>query len=363
MNRTKTWLLTLGLLSVWSCAAFAQERFTGYEQADIPAPRPELGDSWFAQPEFSTYGRGPQPPNGLYFNVDYMRLAIQAPEAADIGQPGSTLSNSVFKNEFTNGSRYEIGNRVDDKGWLLGAYQISQGQRIQSGGVAGASGAGTGAQIIFGGAVGSFPFENIDVHNYASSWGLEIMRTWRCEPERVPYAYVCEFMAGVRYLYFSDRYDFDGFQNGAEGFWTTRSFNNLIGPQIGMRVSKQYGPWFVAFEPRAFAGFNYQNLEQSGELPQTVVGAGNPMPFNNTMHDEEFSPVVEIRGEIAYFLTRKVRTRFGYSGYWIDNLARAPSMVNYAVPIGGAGAMGFVANSNNQDAYIQGIHWGIEINH
>ena len=96
MNRTKTWLLTLGLVYVLSCTAMAQQPFTGYEQADIPAPVPEMGDSWFAQPQLSTYGRGPQPPNGVYFNVDYMRLAIQAPEAADIGPVSSLRVRRAF---------------------------------------------------------------------------------------------------------------------------------------------------------------------------------------------------------------------------------------------------------------------------
>lgn len=365
MNRTKTWLLSLGLLSVLSCTALAQERYQGFEQADIPVPAPEMGDSWFAQPQFSTYGRGPQPPNGVYFNVDYMRLAMQAPQSTDIGNQGSSLSNSIFINEFDNGSRYELGTRVDDKGWLLGGFQISQGQRIQSGGQAGAAGGiGTGATMVFTGAAGvqiPFNFEIIDVHNYADAWGLEIMRTWRLEPERVPYAYVCEWMFGIRYLYQADQYDFDGFLNGSEGVWTTRTDNNIIGPQLGGRLSKQYGPWFVSAESRAFAGFNYQNMRQSGRLPDTITPIGFGAPFNNTNHEEEFSPVVEIRADLAYFLTRKIRTRFGYTGYWIDNLARAPSMVNYALPNSG-NSMGFTTN-NTQDMYIQGIHWGIEVNH
>jgi hypothetical protein len=357
MNRTKTWLLALGLLSVLSCTAMAQERYQGFEQADIPMPVPEMGDSWFALPQLSTYGRGPQPPNGVYFDIDYMRLAMQAPVGEPIGQPGSTLTNAIFTNEFNNGSRYEIGNRVDDKGWLLGGFQISQDQRIQTG----------NSRIIFansGALVGNL-FETIDVKNHADAWGLEIMRTWRCEPERVPYAYVCEFMAGVRYLYFRDIYNFDGFVTGNEGVWTTKTENNLIGPQIGMRISKQYGPWFVAFEPRAFAGYNYQNLHQHGELPGNILVAPATPGFNNTAHETEFSPVVEMRAEISYLLTRKIRTRFGYTGYWIDALARAPSMVNYAIPnfaTPAGPAMGFTTN-NTQDTYIQGIHWGIEVNH
>lgn len=357
MNRTKTWLLTLGLLYVLSCTALAQERFTGYEQADIPVPEPEMGDSWFAQPQLSTYGRGPQPPNGVYFNIDYMRLAIQAPEAAFIGQPGSSLSTGVLINEFDNGSRYELGNRVDDKGWLLGGFQISQNQRIQAG----------NASIIFGntgGVLGDL-FEVVDVHNQANAWGLEIMRTWRLEPERVPYAPVCEFMFGARYLYFGDIYKFDGFSGGSEGVWRTKSENNLVGPQIGLRMSKQYGPWFFAFEPRGFAGFNFQSINQEGELPGTILNVPSSAAFNNSQHNDTFSPVVEIRADIAYLLTRKVRTRFGYTGYWIDNLARAPSMVNYVVPsvLSPAGpAMGINGN-NEQDAYIQGIYWGIEVNH
>jgi hypothetical protein len=366
MNRTKTWLLSLGLLSVLSCTALAQERYTGYEQADIPAPVPEMGDSWFAQPQLSTYGRGPQPPNGVYFNVDYMRLAIQAPEAAPIGEAGSSLSTGQFINEFDNGSRYEIGNRVDDKGWLVGGFQISQNQTIRSGGAAGLLGAnGSGAAIVFEqGPAAGFNFENIHVHNQTNAWGLEIMRTWRLEPERIPYAVVCEWMFGVRYLYFRDIYDFDGFRNNSEGVWQTKSENNLIGPQIGVRFSKQYGPWFISVEPRAFAGFNFQTLNQQGRLPDSIVAANLPAPFNNSQNQEEFSPVGEFRADVAYLLTRKVRTRFGYAGYWIDNLARAPSLVNYSIPVAGltTPVMGF-NNNPSQDSYIQGIYWGIEVNH
>jgi hypothetical protein len=366
MNRTKTWLLAVGLLSVLSCPAWAQgTSFQGYSQEDVYFPRPEMTDDWFSQPDLSTYGRGPRPPEGPYFTMDYLRMSIQQPSPTSIGDPGSSLSTVEYDSKWQDGSRFELGNRVGkygNRGWMVGGYTMSQDQDIEAG----------GASVVFTGVAAIPVYDFLDARNEVKSYGLEVNRSWRPIPGDRPFSPVCEYFLGLRYAYFADDYNVQGDRDGAGGFddfWNTKSENSLFGPQVGMRISKQNGPWTFAFDGRAFAAYNWRSISQQYNLDQATISTIAPglttgnLGGNAEIDSDDFAPMGEIRFDISYLLTRRVKARFGYTGYYFTNLARAPSMVTYLPPTALSNAFGIDMTQDSQNVWAQGIHMGIEINH
>jgi hypothetical protein len=82
-----------------------------------------------------------------------------------------------------------------------------------------------------------------------------------------------------------------------------------------------------------------------------------PTSFNHAFHTEEFSPVVEVRAEARYKLTRCFDVGAGWTGIWIDNVARASNVINYEVP-----DMGLRTLYNRQNAFVHGLNFTITVN-
>jgi len=71
----------------------------------------------------------------------------------------------------------------------------------------------------------------------------------------------------------------------------------------------------------------------------------------------EFSPLVELRLEGRYQITRCVTFHAGWTGIWIGNIARSSSMIDYAVP-----DMGINTGGNKQSLFMNGLTMGFDIN-
>ncbi|HYW78446.1 MAG TPA: hypothetical protein VE890_02680, partial [Thermoguttaceae bacterium] len=117
--------------------------------------------------------------------------------------------------------------------------------------------------------------------------------------------------------------------------------------------------------------FNAQSVRQSGTLGSelnpilTDRGVGEPdlmLPtdFNHSARMWEWSPAVELRVEGIYQLTRAVSFRAGWTGLWIDGIARSSSMVDYSLGVNST--MGILADRNNQDVFMHGWTIGFDIN-
>ena len=70
-----------------------------------------------------------------------------------------------------------------------------------------------------------------------------------------------------------------------------------------------------------------------------------------------FSPQVELRLEGRYEITRAISFHAGWTGFWMDNIARANAVVNYTVP-----AMGIDLSDNKQNLLINGLTIGFDVN-
>jgi hypothetical protein len=177
-----------------------------------------------------------------------------------------------------------------------------------------------------------------------------------------------ELMSGVRYIEFDD--DFAAIGTGGtldESRWTGIAENHVVGPQVGGRWFRKFGRWTWSAESKFIFGFNQQNLRVEGFLgsnldPTTLVqyqiSNMGPTTFVHREHEDEFSPAAELRIAFSYQITSAISARVGWTGIWIDNIARASRIINYEVP-----NMGIDLSKNSADyAFMNGVTFGIDLN-
>jgi hypothetical protein len=169
--------------------------------------------------------------------------------------------------------------------------------------------------------------------------------------------------------------------------WSTTAENRIVGGQIGARWVRQSGRWILEAQGRYMAGLNVQNIGQTGVLgdqlkfesveadgddddddddaaadgDQTGFGVPRLMRATSFTHEDtlhEFSNVVELRAQLRYQFTRAVSLGAGWTGIWMDGIARPSSMINYEVP-----DMGLRTEFNRQDVFTHGFNFNITVNH
>lgn len=324
----------------------------------------------------------------------------------------STLNTEPYSNSFTDGQRMELGYVRGHHGWLFGMFKLTSLNQyldrgnttvvfedppygplgleriqgfVQSGdqdfdhdvngnNVYGRDGIDTSVPLAgepnqffptdFGDDVRlPMVFDMVTTKNRTQLWGTELMYTLRLnQMHRGGYF---ELDIGGRYLRFRDTFDVHGYGGILDkSFWFTDAQNNIIGPQVAARWFNQTGRITWSAEGRFLAGFNFQDLKQQGELASNLIPGGRDVPltfgptsFVHSLDENEWSPSVELRLQASYQLTRAIAIRVGWTGMWIDGIARASSLVNYTLP-----TMGLIPNQGTQDVFIQGVNAGIEIN-
>jgi hypothetical protein len=373
------------------------------------------GMQLFGPADLSTFGSGPRPNEGYFLSFDAMYMALQPPNAAKIGATGSrnvgtsviqvigpfgggaiqtyketsTADTGALTADFEAAQRWEFGRVEDNRGWLASIFRWGKGQQNFS---------TTQTNVLFDdpidtttkpahgllyGEVGTHTesllgvtytvrddydlpivFDQIKVRNTSDVWGVEA-------------SYLRRFMTfhdggnmelylGVRYLEFNERFSVvaSGGVLDTNTYWNTNADNHIVGPQVGGRYFKQQGRWIFSTEGRFMAGFNRQNIVQEGgfgctggpsTLMKPIAWMGSQYSHWTTM--DEFSPVVELRLDARYVITRNISVRAGWTGVWMDGIARPSSMITYAVP-----TMGIDTTHNRQSVFVNGVAIGFDIN-
>ncbi|HWB08974.1 MAG TPA: BBP7 family outer membrane beta-barrel protein [Pirellulales bacterium] len=258
------------------------------------------------------------------------------------------------------------------------------------------------------------------VTKYSSNiWGIEVMRTWWLSKSRRADHGYWDVMAGVRYIRFRDQFYFSG-QNytntgitlnattpvvtvtgpiqevgGLLGntFFNQNAANYLVGPQVGLRWTKQRGRLGFNAEGRFAGAANFQTIQQTGQindlqnnhsLNTTMVrvpiennlvntahaAATGALPallydtpflqstaVHHTQHSTQFSPIGELRLNMTYQIFRNVQATVGWTGLVMGGIARSSSTVSYTLP-----DMGILNSGNRQVLFVQGLNFGININ-
>ncbi len=375
-----------------------------------------LGMQIFAPADVSTYGGGEEPNEGYFFQFDGLYWSITPPKVHTVGSTStstqevfynplysrfqsSTLDTSVFKSEFSPGNRIEFGRMEDRNGWMVGIYQLrDQTQDYLA----------PSADIVFNdepnilyppdpqtrgllyGNVENDPdnppafrplptnFTNVYLENAIDTWGVEANYIHRFLTGH--HGGTFELFLGARYFEFNDNFNVStgtssegllapSFLGGS--YWNTEAQNHVVGPQVGLRWFKKQGRWMFNAEGRFLAGINYQNIQQQVSIGpnlnpgQTADGTYTPfqpllLAPTSATHVEyarEFTPTVELRVEGRYQITRAISFHAGWTGTWMDGIARASSVVVYDVP-----AMGIDPTDNRENVFMNGVTIGFDVN-
>jgi hypothetical protein len=336
------------------------------------------GVQLFAPADLSTYGGQPQAHEGFFFGFDGLLWSIAQPERTPIGYPGMRLTfrppllddatraytpdvqtNSMDTGQMnagkTPGNRIQFGRVYGRDGWMFSTYRLNdqvqrfsdqdvemvfldvesiRGNRHLQGWMANMVGydapppgefiedATTGADYVAF-AIEDLPitFDEVLVENRVETWDVELMYIRRSGPGNGGGLF--EFLVGVRYLEFNERFrvqargnevfnddatpaSVDGVANWrfmfdlgpdgdptatnwspigpgnvlADSFWLTEAQNHIVGPQIGGRWSRQSGALTLSVEGHFLAGLNMQNIRNRGVLG-SELGEGVPYAFDS----------------------------------------------------------------------------------
>ena len=181
-----------------------------------------------------------------------------------------------------------------------------------------------------------------------------------------------DVLCGIRFFKFTEAFS----MTGIGGIFDRTELlnlarNDILGPQIGFRYFRQLERLIASTEWRFMPGINMQTVNQQGiigsnlALLPTSAAAGaepntpllrTPMRFFNTLHRTEFSPLVEARFNFNYQVTKMFYVTLGWTGTYVNYLARPSSMIDYTLPHLG------VRKYNDQDVWVQGVNLGFTFN-
>jgi hypothetical protein len=221
-------------------------------------------------------------------------------------------------------------------------------------------------------------FEKLKARNESRMFNIEVMRVWR----RSPFKRwgLLEIFGGARYLNFKDGFDvialggnlnpqlgtdedYDWSDN-AGSYWFTDVDNNIIGGQIGARLTRKVHRLAYIAEVRGFAGANFQNFDIYGRLGNGLLPGGGNMPldlgdtnFKDSDNATEFVPGGELRFELNYQVTQAIQLQVGWTGMYFDGVARASNSIDYRIP-----DMQITTANNREDIFVQGVTFGVELN-
>ena len=241
-------------------------------------------------------------------------------------------------------------------------------------------------------------YGKLDIKNQTRLNGIELMRMYRAP--RLHNGGFFELLYGARYLQIDDVFKVFGVNSFtsvntdiftgiitsntiidttnplADSSWSTRAQNNIVGPQLGGRFSKQQGRWTTSIEGRFLAGANFQNMHQKTSLGTNLIG--NPTfvsavanvftgsnislfhGFGTDTHSNAttFSPVGEIRFQTSCQVASSVALKVGYTGLVVGNVTRASNRIDYTGP----NLISIAPGGTHQLFFANGINFGVEIN-
>jgi hypothetical protein len=255
-------------------------------------------------------------------------------------------------------------------------------------------------------------FNTLQAIERTTAKGVEANYLWRLGQGRKGGNW--DLFSGARYFNFNDQFEVTAIGGIlANSYWDTKSYNRMVGPQVGLRWSKQRGRVFFSGEGRFMTAADLQTVKQAGiiasELPQllpspnppTLVTLTNPggtingnvvnnppvtsvvqttqpnnpgggpnanhlnvplnlqpTAFSSSANATAFSPLGELRAKVNYQVFRSLTVNVGWTGIFTTGVARAPNLIDYTLP-----SMGIDMSHNKQALILNGLTFGMEFNH
>ncbi len=405
--RNRSWLLAWALVCLAGGPALAQ----GLRDAQL-----------FASAEMDQFGGGPRANEGLFIQYDGLYWTVSAPDVTTFGVPpgeaaarpvwwgagtdatttqSSTFDTSFLKNAWAGGQRIAVGNINDHKGWMIEYLNVTRSSQFL---------VKQGVEVYYDdriwGAGGnrhlqgytapldptdpnSLPdptsirdlgvqYDSVTLRNRIKTWSVEADIIVRTHP--MPRGGMFEWLLGARFMEINEQFNAEATGGLLDATYLSAfGDNRLVGPHLGLRWFTTNDRWTFSTQGSFVGAVNMQSARLMG-----VVGSGlstlppfprfpadwttdpllplamTPADVNRVAHFQEFSPVVELRVEASYRMTRAVSIHGGWTGMWIDNLARPSGMINYE--LGETTNLGILNRKNRQDLFMNGLVLGVQIN-
>lgn len=407
LQRIRPWLSACVLSLLLGGAGFAQ----GLRDAQL-----------FAHYDPDRFGGGPRANQGLFIVYDGLFWTVSAPDLATFGVPpgefsarpvwwgtgdeatttqSSSFNTSFLTHDWTGGQRIEVGFIHEHAGWMISYLDLTRSTQFLT---------KQGVQVYFDDQIwgsggyrhlqgytapidpadptsGPDPasirdlgveFDEVTLRNRIKTWGIDASCLRRTHA--LPRGGFFEWILGARYMEIDEEFMAEA-TGGllADTFVNALGDNHLIGPQVGLRWFRTNDRWTLSVQGAFTGAVDFQTVRVRGivgsqlsTLPPfprapddfstdpLVPLAMQPSEFNHILHKEEFAPIVELRVEARFQITRALAVHGGWTGMWIDNLARPSGMVKYE--LGETTTMGILGNRNRQDLFMNGLVLGVEIN-
>jgi len=202
--------------------------------------------------------------------------------------------------------------------------------------------------------------------NVADMTSVEVNRFWRWKSS--PSGGTIEPFAGVRFINFTDfsqgtsvvtilpPVPDDLLDPNRQEISRARSAfeNNMLGGQLGVRLTKRRGRWFMRGDWRGFVLQNWQGFGSRSDL--TVVAYDGPQLADELRRDStivdlgqsdaEFVMGTQFGGDLSYYVTRDIAFNFGFN------------IMLFGRGIG----RGIIPGLNDESLFIGGIKMGIVAN-
>jgi hypothetical protein len=210
-------------------------------------------------------------------------------------------------------------------------------------------------------------WEQVNVRNVTEVDGIELMRSFNPTNRHLEVKnqnFHWEFGYGVRYLRIRDEFRVDAL-GGVYGNsnWDTQIDNNIVGPQIKLKLEKQHSRLNLAATGRFTFGYNVGNWDQEVNFGQELIPGSQNSPYyadptasSHYKRTDEFSPLVELRIDSSYQITSALAARLGFTSTYVNNIYRAANQVHYNLP-----NMGFRPDSDTQDIFLNGVNFGFDV--
>jgi hypothetical protein len=134
-----------------------------------------------------------------------------------------------------------------------------------------------------------------------------------------------KFLLGIRYLSLNEQFDYHSESQiplplGSAVTLSTRTTNDLIGPQIG-------GDFYFFAYPRCWINFEFKGALCANRALQDTAGiltvAGVDTPLSSTRSRDATAFVGDLNLMAVWQITPRLTTRIGYQVMWVESVALA----------------------------------------
>ncbi|HVJ69376.1 MAG TPA: BBP7 family outer membrane beta-barrel protein [Caulifigura sp.] len=161
----------------------------------------------------------------------------------------------------------------------------------------------------------------------SSMWGAQ--GNWVGNPVTPQNSLVLAPVVGIRYVKLNEELEISGtdITTGTSPRISSKSNNNLVGPQVGVRASVDSKWLSLGIEPKVMFGINrHQDTVRSSQ----IFDAANSSFSTN--EDTDFAPAFNMPGYAKLHLTENFSLFAGYELLWLSNITRPTQSIVYDSP-------------------------------